>query len=54
MACPRFATGAVCVPAAESLPAGETKIPYVSLMMQGSLVTEGSSVSGRQSPEQAW
>jgi hypothetical protein len=48
------ATGASCVPAAESLPAGETKIPYVSLTMHGSLVSDGRSLSGKQSPAHAW
>jgi hypothetical protein len=53
IAWPTVATGAIWVPAAESLPDGETKIPKVSLMMHGSVVTDGSSEFGKQSPLQA-
>jgi hypothetical protein len=47
------ATGAIWVPAAESLPVGATKIPNCSLMMQGSPVFDGSSEFSKQSPLQA-
>jgi hypothetical protein len=38
------ATGASWVPAAESDPPGETKIPNCSLMMHGSFGSDGGSV----------
>jgi hypothetical protein len=48
------ATGASWVPAAESDPPGDTKIPKVSLMMHGSLVSDGGSVFGSHCPLHAW
>jgi hypothetical protein len=49
IACPIVATGASWVPAAESLPPGDTKIPKASLMMHGSDVSDGSSLLEGQS-----
>jgi hypothetical protein len=51
---PIVATGAAIVPAAVSLPAGETNTPNASLITQGSVVVEGTSESDKQSALQTW
>jgi len=50
IACPIVATGEAIIPAFESLPLGETNTPKTSLTTHGSLVFEGTSEFGRQSP----
>jgi len=54
MAWPMVFTGAAIVPAAVSLPAGETNTPNASLITQGSVVVEGTSESAMQSAPQTW
>jgi hypothetical protein len=56
IACPTVAYGAMRDPAvpAASLPVGATKTPKVSVRMQGSAVSEGSSVFSRQSLPHTW
>src|SRR5579872_6879118 len=47
---PTVATGALRVPAFMSLPMGDTNTPYASVTTHASPVTDGSSLSAKQSP----